>query len=356
MDGETGDSTLTNGDRRSLTGKTEGNTKREVQGPREYEFKSGDLARVRDEAAIRKMLDANGMLEGVPFMPEMGQFCGKTFRVYKRADKVCVEGKEYLEVRRLRNTVFLDELRCDGSEHDGCQRMCLMFWKEEWLEPVPEGSPVEPRTDWPSRFEREHPAALDPTKTFVCQSTTLYDATEPMSAWEFGQYRRDIRSRTLDVWDVVRVFFFMIYNKFARVAGLDEFGALGGNLQKTPVVSLALRAGEKVVVKSKNEIVATIDPGGRNRGLQISYEMIRHAGKEFEVLRRIDRMILERTGKMREIQNTVLLDGTACSGICVRGCARSSHPMWREAWVRRAAEGRAKENAGCSITSSPDCT
>jgi hypothetical protein len=46
-------------------------------------------------------------------------------------------------------------------------------------------------------------------------------------------------------------------------------------------------------------------------------------------------MILEDSGKMRKIENTVLLQGSACEGLAFRGCARHSHPMWREAWLER---------------------
>ena len=46
-------------------------------------------------------------------------------------------------------------------------------------------------------------------------------------------------------------------------------------------------------------------------------------------------MILEDSGKMRAINNTVLLRGTECSGLCFGGCARGGYPMWREAWLAR---------------------
>ena len=34
-------------------------------------------------------LDQHGALDGLPFMPEMTPYCGKTFTVWRRADKVC---------------------------------------------------------------------------------------------------------------------------------------------------------------------------------------------------------------------------------------------------------------------------
>ena len=73
------------------------------------------------------------MLDDLPFMPEMIKFCGRTLPVTQRADKTCAGDGV---VRRMHNTVHLQNVRCDGSAHDGCQAACLMFWKEAWLERV----------------------------------------------------------------------------------------------------------------------------------------------------------------------------------------------------------------------------
>ena len=32
--------------------------------------------------------------------------------------------------------MLLEDLRCDGSAHDGCQAECRVFWKEAWLKRV----------------------------------------------------------------------------------------------------------------------------------------------------------------------------------------------------------------------------
>ena len=93
----------------------------------------GQLVEVRSAQEITATLDADGKLDGVPFMPEMAIHCGRAFRIFRRADITCVEGHG---LRRMNSTVFLEDVRCDGSAHDGCQRSCLIFWKEAWLKPV----------------------------------------------------------------------------------------------------------------------------------------------------------------------------------------------------------------------------
>ena len=51
-------------------------------------FGSGTVVEVKALEDILSTLDAQGMVEGVPFMDEMRQFCGRRFRVFKRADSV----------------------------------------------------------------------------------------------------------------------------------------------------------------------------------------------------------------------------------------------------------------------------
>ena len=36
----------------------------------------------------------------------------------------------------MRDTVFLENLRCDGASHGGCQAECRIYWKEAWLRRV----------------------------------------------------------------------------------------------------------------------------------------------------------------------------------------------------------------------------
>ena len=55
-------------------------------------FRHGQSVTVRGLGEILETLDADGKFEGLPFMPEMAPLCGKTFRVYRRAERTCVEG------------------------------------------------------------------------------------------------------------------------------------------------------------------------------------------------------------------------------------------------------------------------
>ena len=87
--------------------------------------------RVREASEIFATLDERGELDGLPFMPEMLKYCGRTFSVTQRADKTCAGDGI---VRRMHDAVHLTDVRCDGASHGGCQAACLMYWKEAWLE------------------------------------------------------------------------------------------------------------------------------------------------------------------------------------------------------------------------------
>src|SRR5690606_31216750 len=100
--------------------------------PRSLELKAGDWVVVRDAAEILSTLDEDGCLDRLPFMPEMLAHCGKRYRVRAVAHKTC-DTIEATGGRRMHDTVHLDDLRCDGSAHGGCEAGCTLFWKEAWL-------------------------------------------------------------------------------------------------------------------------------------------------------------------------------------------------------------------------------
>ena len=104
-------------------------------------LRRGDLVEVRSPGEILATLDATGALEGLPFMPEMAAMCGRRFTVDRRAERVC-DTLHYSWTRRLSDAVFLEQERCDGKEHGGCQAECRILWKEAWLRPADAGAPA----------------------------------------------------------------------------------------------------------------------------------------------------------------------------------------------------------------------
>jgi hypothetical protein len=84
----------------------------------------------------------------------------------------------------------------------------------------------------------------------------------------------------------------------------------------------------------------TLNAGWKNRGLRFDVEMLPHCGSEKRVLRRIDRIVDEKTGRLIRLpQTSVILDGVVCSGNLSTNrmfCPRAVYPYWREIWLQRA--------------------
>jgi hypothetical protein len=310
-------------------------------------LRAKEWVEIRSAAEILSTLDEQGRLDGLPFMPEMLQYCGQRVRVYKVAHKTCDTIKTYKN-HGMPNAVHLEGLRCDGGAHGLCQARCLIYWKEAWLKRVPRGS--LPVVSQPAGSLTHNKGALpasvdtlfchtrhkDPvsnaaTDLYSCQATTLREATTPLNWYDPRHYVADLRSRNVSI----RVFF-----KFMAYAGLRAImrrlrhdpaarpGLARGKIPISPV--LDLQPGEMVRVRSRKEIYQTIDANRKNRGLWYDIEMEPFSGKVFPVLARVERLIDEKSGKM--------IEGAVCSGCLSTNrlfCPRSIYPYWREAWLER---------------------
>src|SRR5260370_27182450 len=98
-------------------------------------LQAGELVEVRSVDEILATLDENGRLSAMPFMPEMLQYCGKQFRVFKVAHKTC-DNIQPWNMRTVKDAVHLTGVRCDGQAHGRCDAGCLIFWNEAWLKRV----------------------------------------------------------------------------------------------------------------------------------------------------------------------------------------------------------------------------
>lgn len=298
------------------------------------QFFRGELVEVRSSREISSTLDADGKLDGVPFMPEMAQHCGKRVRVFRRAGKTCVEGHG---LRRMNATVLLEDLRCNGSFHDGCQRNCLMFWKEAWLKHVEDDdrSPPTARTTDVETSVWANQLRTRQDDRYFCQSTELLAATSTLSRWNIGELIEEVRHGELSIRGFVQIIFRTVLHRFL---GFDEVGSLVGDQEKNVKGSLGLEAAEWVDVKSPEEILSTLDSSRKNCGLEFVPSMSEYIGRRYQVDFPVHKIILEETGKMARLSNTVALKGVHCHGICVKNCPRNNNLYWREIWLRRAED------------------
>jgi len=98
---------------------------------------------------------------------------------------------------------------------------------------------------------------------------------------------------------------------------------------------LGLQPGELVEVRPIDEILATLDPNRRHKGLLWMNGMNKHCGRRYRVYQRLERILLETNGELRNMKNTVLLEDVMCDGKAFGGCNRSCFHFWREVWLKR---------------------
>src|SRR5262245_59639046 len=75
----------------------------------------GAWVEVRSKEEILRTLDSRGRLDGMPFMPQMFDYCGKRFKVHRRAHKTC-DTVTLTGGRRLNDVVHLEDIRCHGND------------------------------------------------------------------------------------------------------------------------------------------------------------------------------------------------------------------------------------------------
>ncbi len=320
-----------------------------MQIPHTLKLKVGDLVEVRYPAEILSTLDEQCSLDGLPFMPEMLQFSGKRFRVYKRAHKAC-DTIAWSGLRKMKDAVHLETLRCDGQGHDGCEAGCLLFWKEAWLKPVNSDSvssappPEEelPRAyDQLSRFTQfsGKDAKGEEIIHYKCQATEMSRATSLLAWWDMRQFWEDWSCGNVPMKMMVRSLLIWFFNKFQIIRRGAQYPYIEGKLEKTPSADIGLKPGELVRVKSKIEIMKTLNKRNRNRGLSFDREMVKYCGGTFRVLRQVGKIVNDQTGTMMRLPNDcMILDGVICQGDLNKFCPRSILPYWREIWLERVPQ------------------
>ncbi len=310
-------------------------------------LRPGDRVMLRSPGTILATLDANGALDGVPFMPEMLRHYGRIFTVSRRVEKIC-DTVCPVASRRMVGTVFLEDLRCDGSAHGGCQAACRIYWKEAWLARMapnvlpprrPDAAALAPL----ARAAEAHARRADRRDHWRCQATEARRATTRLPAWDVRQYVREVQSRNITGGRMLRLL-------LLRILPWELLSLLRRPAAQLPrqrrrrgapePASLGLQPGDWVEVRSPAEIAATLDGRNMHRGLYFSApEMASECGKRFRVRRRVNRIIEESSGRMLTMKHDCIeLEGPVCTGDRSIGrwlCAREIYPYWREAWLRR---------------------
>ena len=325
---------------------------------------AGEMVQVLSFGEIAATLDERGEMEGVPFMPEMLAYCGKRFEVWKRAHKTCDEGAGGV-IRHVQNAVHLKELRCSGEAHGGCDCGCLFFWKEQWLRRVSTEFAGEIDRDdaelrWLAQEADAERRALEKIRRatrfkdslaggeelFSCQATEIARFSQPLPWWDVRQYVRDLQAGNVTAGEFLRGISVGVVSKIRHWLGRPDFRRVRGVNTQTPRDNLNLSPGDLVQIKPKEEIVATLDHRGKNRGLSFRAAMTPYCGKQFRVVRRVAKIVDPQSRRLRSLgENSVILDGVVCQGSMRRFCPRMVYTYWRDVWLTKVVASEA-ETAG----------
>ncbi len=318
-------------------------------------LRAGDLVTVRTPNEILKTLDSDGSLDGLPFMPEMLEHCGKHFRVFNRVVQSTIDAaflgsqaESYVREFKNNDVVTLRGIRCSGAQHDGCQRGCSIFWKEAWLRRPDESDQHDMAPQASCCNVPPGPEPLLKAKTeagrYYCQSSEFPKATLHLSgAKRIRKCFSAVAAGNISAGGMVkRIATWMWWKTYRRLIGEPA----RGKLDKTPACSLGLKAGELVEIKSRAEIIETLNAHGRNRGLHFSADQLPFCGGRYRVRGRTDKIIAEGTGEMKNFRDTVTLEDVLCDSACFAfgGCYRSDLLYWREIWLKRVEDGNSQHS------------
>jgi hypothetical protein len=193
----------------------------------------------------------------------------------------------------------------------------------------------------------------------------LYEATEPLAWWNIHQYVYDMITRNHSLGHVLRVLWiaFLKYclqhtplgyrliksfrermHRWLTGREVPDFHGVIACGTPTPTGRLDLKPGERVRIKSKEEVVKTLDETGKNRGMSFDVELSPYCGRVVTVRRSVTKIIDELTGQMRHMkQPCIMLEGVACNGEyseCRLLCPRAIPSYWREIWLERVEDSQ----------------
>jgi hypothetical protein len=318
----------------------------------------GDWVEIKSIKEILTTLDRNECIDALPFMPEMLQYCGKKFQVFRSAHKTA-DTSELFTIRRMDDAVHLGDLRCDGSAHGGCQAKCLLFWKTSWLKPVPpDPTAIDKLEEGPDRgatesrqfaMERLMGAAKcsdEGVERYRCQATEMLKATKAVrrrERWNPLFYVRDITSGNVNLLDFVRFGSLAAVNAFLMQWFKFSIPRVRGRAgDTTPSRQLNLQPGEWVRVLPRREIELTLNSQRRNHGMWFDNEMLPFCGTgPFQVLGRVERIVHEKTGRSVKLRDpSIILKDVTCSGNRLHQrmfSPRHEFPFWKEIWLERVS-------------------
>jgi len=224
----------------------------------------------------------------------------------------------------------------------------MIFWREAWLRKVEDNvSSQETRRDRQSTVShidsdvreqlRARLKTLSGPKTYFCQASELLNATNELSRWErFGKSFSEVHAGNCSSLEMAQRIGIWLFWRIRRVF----LGAYArGTNKSTPAGGINLQPGEWVEVEPMESITETLNESAQTADCTLRRPCALLCGEQHRVEKKVDKIIVDGTGEMRQLRNTVFLEGSLCGCACVAfgGCPRGEFAYWREIWLRRSA-------------------
>jgi hypothetical protein len=109
--------------------------------------------------------------------------------------------------------------------------------------------------------------------------------------------------------------------------------------QAVPGEAVEFALGEKIRVRSREQIQQTLDSWNELKGCSFLPEMWQYCGSVQTVLKPLRRIVDERDYRVKRVRHTYLLEGVNCKGFELYGeCDRNCFYFWREEWLEKTVE------------------
>ena len=253
------------------------------------------------------------------------------------------------------DTVYLEDLRCDGSGHGGCQAGCKLYWKEAWLRRVDDDSgAVNPSKESLANLEHLAQAGTrtvrelkgERSEVWRCQATEAFNASELLKTSESSTVlartdERQFRSAPFHrpCGPRVRHGDCRPYRPAQSRCRCEAQGSQSSARESRSIS----KPGDLVQVRSPTEIAATLDEGRPQPRAFISTARCFPIAAGPSVLRTgCDKSSTTRPvacSKSPRTASSSMASSVRASEHPGRWfCPRQIYAYWREAWLRRVEE------------------
>jgi hypothetical protein len=131
-----------------------------------------------------------------------------------------------------------------------------------------------------------------------------------------------------------------IVKKWLKQAYYTSLRWRGDSSRQTAAKDLAPASpfikGDLVRVRTREEILSTLDPFKELKGCAFLPDMYQYCGTRQRVLRSMQHFMDERDYKLKKVRGVILLENVICSGTPTFGaCDRCCFLFWREEWLEK---------------------